>query len=158
MSVSTLILGGLQGMLDAYLAYGAKRIARGIGPTVKDPAALLVCAEAAATIDEAKTIFRRNAGALMAYAERGETPPLQERMKYKFQLAYAVERASLLATRLFKAAGASGIYVDNSPFARWLNDINAGRQHVNNQFEPAGRNWGSLMFGGSEADNRDRFL
>jgi hypothetical protein len=29
---------------------------------------------------------------------------------------------------------------------------------VNNQFEPAGRNWGSLMLGGSEADNRDRFL
>ena len=158
MSVSTLILGGLQGMLDAYLAYGAKRIARGIGPTAKDPVALLVCAETAATIDEAKTIFRRNAQELMAYAQRGDTPSLSERMKYKFQLAYAVERASLLANRLFKAAGASGIYVDNSPFARWLNDINAGRQHVNNQFEPAGRNWGSLMLGGSEADNRDRFL
>ena len=158
MSVSTLVLGGLQGMLDAYLAYGAKRIARGIGPTAKDPVALLVCAETAAVIDEAKNIFRRNAMALMAYAERREIPPLPERMKYKFQLAYAVERASVLANRLFKAAGASGIYVDNSPFARWLNDINAGRQHVNNQFEPAGRNWGSLMLGGSEADNRDRFL
>lgn len=158
MSVSTLILGGLQGMLDAYLAYGAKRIARGIGPTAKDPVALLVCAETAAIIDEAKNIFRRNATTLMAYAEKGETPPLQERLKYKFQLAYAVERASVLAGRLFKAAGASGIYVDSSPFARWLNDINAGRQHVNNQFEPAGRNWGSLMLGGSEADNRDRFL
>jgi 3-hydroxy-9,10-secoandrosta-1,3,5(10)-triene-9,17-dione monooxygenase len=158
MSVSTLILGGLQGMLDAYLAYGAKRTARGIGPTAKDPVALLVCAETAATIDEVTTVFRRNAQALMVYAVKGETPSLQERMQYKFQLAFAVERASVLAARLFKAAGASGIYVDNSPFARWLNDINAGRQHVNNQFEPAGRNWGSLMLGGSEADNRDRFL
>ena len=158
MSVSTLILGGLQGMLDAFLAYGAKRTARGIGPTARDPVAQLLCAEVAATVDECRTIFTRNARNLAAYAERSETPPLRERMGYKFQLAYAVERASTLAARLFKAAGASGIYVDNSPFARWLNDINAGRQHVNNQFEPAGRNWGSLMLGGSEADNRDRFL
>jgi 3-hydroxy-9,10-secoandrosta-1,3,5(10)-triene-9,17-dione monooxygenase len=158
MSVSTLILGGLQGMLDAFLIYGAKRIARGIGPTARDPVALLLCAETAATIDECKTIFRRNAAALTAYAERREIPPLQERMRYKFQLAFAVERASLLATRLFKAAGASGIYVDNSPFARWSADIAAGRQHVNNQFEPAGRNWGGLLLGISESENRDRFL
>jgi 3-hydroxy-9,10-secoandrosta-1,3,5(10)-triene-9,17-dione monooxygenase len=158
MSVSTLVFGGLQGMLDAYLAYGAKRTARGIGPTARDPVAQLICAETAATIDECHTIFTRNARNLMAYAERGETPPLQERMRYKFQVSFAVERASLLAARLFKAAGASGIYVDSSPFARWFADINAGRQHVNNQFEPAGRTWGAIMLGGSESENRDRFL
>jgi 3-hydroxy-9,10-secoandrosta-1,3,5(10)-triene-9,17-dione monooxygenase len=85
-------------------------------------------------------------------------PPLRERMQYKFQLAFAIERASLLGARLFKAAGASGIYVENTPFARLLADINAGRQHVNNQFEPAGRAWGGVMLGISESENRDRFL
>jgi 3-hydroxy-9,10-secoandrosta-1,3,5(10)-triene-9,17-dione monooxygenase len=158
LSVSTLIIGGLQGMLDAYLAYGRKRIARGIGPTVQDPVAQLLCAEAAVTIDECKLAFNRNIADLTAYAERGETPPLQERMRYKFQVSYAVERASLLANRIFKAAGASGIYVETSPFGRFLADINVGRQHVNNQYEPAGRNWGRVMLGGSEAENRDIFL
>jgi len=158
MSVSTLMIGGLQGMLDAYLAYGRKRIARGIGPTAQDPVAQLLCAEVAVTIDECKLAFNRNIAKLTDYAERGETPPLQERMHYKFQVAYAVERASVLAARIFKAAGASGIYVESSPFGRFLADINVGRQHVNNQFEPAGRNWGRVMLGGSEAENRDIFL
>jgi 3-hydroxy-9,10-secoandrosta-1,3,5(10)-triene-9,17-dione monooxygenase len=158
MSVSTLMVGGLQGMLDAYLAYGRKRIARGIGPTVQDPVAQLLCAEAAVTIEECKLAFNRNIAALVDYAERGKTPPLQDRMRFKFQVSYAVERMSLLAARIFKAAGASGIYVESSPFGRFLADINVGRQHVNNQFEPAGRNWGRVMLGGSEAENRDIFL
>ena len=157
-SVSTLVMGGLQAMLDAFRDYGAKRIARGIGATARDPVAQLLCAETAATLDEIKTIFRRNIANLEAYAERKEVPPLRERMQYKFQLAFAIERASLLAARLFKAAGASGIYVENTPFARLLADINAGRQHVNNQFEPAGRAWGGVMLGISESENRDRFL
>ncbi len=156
--VSTLVIGGLQGMLDAFTAYGAKRTARGIGPTARDPVAQLLCAETAAQIDESKTIFRRNAANLQAYAERGEIPPMRERMQYKFQLAFAVERASLLAARLFKAAGASGIYVENTPFARMLADINAGRSHVNNQFELYGRSWGAVLLGGSESEGRDRLL
>ena len=158
MSVSTLMIGGLQGMLDAYLAYGRKRVARGIGPTVRDPVVQLLVAEAAVLIDECKLGFDRNIASLTDYAERGETPSLQERMQYKFQVAYAVERVSVMANRLFKAAGATGIYVESSPFGRFLADINVGRQHVNNQYEPAGRNWGHVMLGGSEAENRDIFL
>ncbi|HXQ52201.1 MAG TPA: flavin-dependent monooxygenase [Stellaceae bacterium] len=157
-SVSTLVIGGLQGMLDAFIGYGLKRIARGIGPTAGDPVAQSLCAEAAVTIDECKIAFNRNIANLTAYAERGEVPPLQERLRYKFQVAFAVERASLLAARIFKAAGASGIYVENTPFARFLADINAGRQHVNNQIEAAARNWGRVMLGGAESENRDIFL
>lgn len=158
MSVSTLLIGGLQAMLDAFLSYGRKRVARGVGPTAMDPAAQLLVAEAAATIDECRTIFRRNIRNLMAYAERAEVPPLPERMHYKFQTSFAVERASLLAARLFKAAGASGIYVENSPLARLFADINTGRQHVNNLYEASGRNWGRIMLGGDASENRDRFL
>jgi 3-hydroxy-9,10-secoandrosta-1,3,5(10)-triene-9,17-dione monooxygenase len=158
MSVSTLLVGGLQAMLDAFLKYGRGRVGRGVGPTAMDPAAQLLVAETAAIIDECRTIFRRNIRNLMAYAERGAVPPLPERLHYKFQTSFAVERASLLAARLFKAAGASGIYVENSPLARLLADINAGRQHVNNLYEAAGRNWGRMMLGGSEAENRDRIL
>lgn len=35
MSVSVPVIGGLQAMLDAFLAYGARRVARGIGPTAR---------------------------------------------------------------------------------------------------------------------------
>jgi 3-hydroxy-9,10-secoandrosta-1,3,5(10)-triene-9,17-dione monooxygenase len=158
LSVSTLMIGGLQGMLDAFLAYAKGRVARGIGPTALDPAAQLAVAETQATIDECKAIFAINIAKLQSDAERGTLASIQERMKYKFHMSYAVERASLLAHRLYKAGGASGIYVESSPLSRYFNDINAGRQHVNNLYEAIGRGLGYLMMGGDEKENRDRFL
>ena len=158
LSVSTLMIGGLQGMLDTFLAYAKGRVARGIGPTTLDPSAQLTVAEAQATIDECEAIFAVNIAKITADAERGVTASIQERMKYKFHMSYAVERASLLAHRIFKAAGATGVYVENSPLSRYFNDINAGRQHVNNLYEAIGRGLGYLMLGGDEKENRDRYL
>jgi 3-hydroxy-9,10-secoandrosta-1,3,5(10)-triene-9,17-dione monooxygenase len=158
LSVSTLLVGGLQGMLDEFLRYARGRVARGIGPTQMDPVAQLVIAEVQATIDECKLMFAHNIALATGYAERNEMASIAERSKYKFHMAYAVERASVLAHRLFKAAGATGIYIENSPLARMLGDINAGRQHVNNLYEAIGRQWGFLMLGGDEKLNRDRFL
>jgi hypothetical protein len=48
---------------------------------------------------------------------------------------------------LFKATGGIGIYADQ-PFGRMLTDINAGRQHISNQFEQVGRAFASVMLGG----------
>jgi 3-hydroxy-9,10-secoandrosta-1,3,5(10)-triene-9,17-dione monooxygenase len=48
---------------------------------------------------------------------------------------------------LFKATGGIGIYADQ-PFGRMLADINAGRQHISNQFEQVGRAFASVMLGG----------
>ena len=56
------------------------------------------------------------------------------------------ERCSLLAARLFKAAGTAGIAAD-LPFGRILADITVGRQHISNQFEIAGRSYGAFLFG-----------
>jgi 3-hydroxy-9,10-secoandrosta-1,3,5(10)-triene-9,17-dione monooxygenase len=158
MSVSTPAIGALKAMLDGFVGYGAKRVARGIGPTAMDPVAQLVVAETTTMIDEVSTTIRKNSLELMDYAARSEVPPLAKRMAYKFQGSYAVERASNLANRMFKASGASGMYTDATSFGRIYADISAARQHVNNQFEPAGRNWGRVMLGGNEGDNPDMFL
>ena len=75
-----------------------------------------------------------------------ETPPLKQRVEYKFHNAVVAERCSLLASRLFKAAGTAGIAAD-LPFGRILNDITVGRQHISNQFEQAGKSYGAFLFG-----------
>jgi 3-hydroxy-9,10-secoandrosta-1,3,5(10)-triene-9,17-dione monooxygenase len=103
-------------------------------------------AEVAAGIDEMRTILFRNLDNLRAYAERGELPPLRERIAYKFHSALVGERCSILAARLFKAAGGAALYND-LPFGRILADITAGRQHVSNQHDATGRNLGAAMFG-----------
>jgi 3-hydroxy-9,10-secoandrosta-1,3,5(10)-triene-9,17-dione monooxygenase len=143
--VSTPALGALQGMLDTFLRYGSVRVARG-ARAVDDPSVQLVVAEVAAAIDEMRSILFRNLDRLRDYAERGELPPLRDRIAYKFHSALVGERCSVLAARLFKAAGGAGLYTD-LPFGRVLADITAGRQHISNQYDSIGRNLGAAMFG-----------
>jgi 3-hydroxy-9,10-secoandrosta-1,3,5(10)-triene-9,17-dione monooxygenase len=145
--VSTGAIGALQGMLDAYLDYGKKRIGRASGtPASEDAVVQQLCAETAVAIDEMKTILHRNFKVLEGYAARGEMPPLKLRVEYKFHNAVVAERCSLLASRLFKAAGTAGIAAD-LPFGRIMSDITVGRQHISNQFEQAGRSYGAFLFG-----------
>ena len=144
--VSTGAIGALQGMLDAYLDYGKKRISRQSGtPASEDAVDPAACAEIAVAIDEMKTILHRNFARWKRYAARGEMPPLKQRIEYKFHNAVVAERCSLLASRLFKAAGTAGIAAD-LPFGRILSDITVGRQHISNQFEH-GRSYGAALFG-----------
>jgi len=145
--VSTGAIGALQGMLNAYLDYGKKRISRLSGtPTSEDPLIQQTCAEVACALDEMKTILHRNFRNLETYAARGEMPPLKLRMEYKFHNAWVAERCTQLAARLFKATGTVGIFEDQ-PYGRILADINTARQHISNQFEANGRSYGAALFG-----------
>jgi 3-hydroxy-9,10-secoandrosta-1,3,5(10)-triene-9,17-dione monooxygenase len=139
-------IGALQGMLNDFRAYAGPRMRLGGRRTVEDPDALLAVGEADHAIDEMKLLLHRNVRNLAAYAERGEVPPQHERLKYKFQMATATERCRALAARLFQAAGGAGLYSQHR-FGRILADINAGRQHVTNQHEMHGREWGRHLLG-----------
>ncbi|MPZ59418.1 MAG: flavin-dependent monooxygenase [Rhizobiales bacterium] len=144
--VSTAVIGALQGMLIAVIDNSRRRITLGGLKTAEDADAQLVCADTAAAIDEATATLHRNFHALEGYAERGDPPPLALRLQYKYQSAAVVERCSLLAARLFKLTGGSGLY-DEQPFGRLLADINAARQHNANQYEITARNWGTALLG-----------
>lgn len=148
--VSTGAIGALQGMLNAYIDYGKKRISRLTGqPASEDAVIQITCAEVACGLDEMKTILHRNFSVLEEYVARGEMPPLKLRMEYKFHNAWVAERCTLLAARLFKATGTVGIFED-MPFGRILADINVARQHISNQFEANGRSFGATLFGDVE--------
>ena len=149
--ISTAALGALQGMLDALVDYSKTRATRAGGRAAENPFVQLVCAETAAAIDEMKGTLHRNFLSLHTYAERGETPPLAERMRYKFQSTAVTERATVLAARMFKATGAAGLS-DALPFGGVLADLMAGRQHISNQYEYVGSSWGAVMLG---AENKD---
>ena len=144
--ISTAALGALQGMLNAFLNYGKTRVTRAGGRSAENPFVQLLCAETAAAIDEMTSTLHRNFRNLHAYARRGETPPLEERLRYKFQSTEVTERCTLLAARIFKATGAAGL-AEGLPFGGILADLMAGRQHISNQYEYVGSSWGGVMFG-----------
>jgi 3-hydroxy-9,10-secoandrosta-1,3,5(10)-triene-9,17-dione monooxygenase len=149
--ISTAALGALQGLLNALLDYSKTRVTRAGGRSAENPFVQLLCAETAAAVDEMKTILHRNFRNLHAYAARGETPPLEERLRYKFQSTVVTERCTLLAARIFKATGAAGL-LEDLPFGAVLADLMAARQHISNQYEHVGSSWGGVMFG---LENRD---
>jgi 3-hydroxy-9,10-secoandrosta-1,3,5(10)-triene-9,17-dione monooxygenase len=152
--ISTAALGALQGMLNAFLDYGKTRVTRAGGRSAENPFVQLLCAETAAAIDEMTNTLHRNFRNLHAYARRGETPPLEERLRYKFQSTEVTERCTLLAARIFKATGAAGL-AEGLPFGGILADLMAGRQHISNQYEYVGSSWGGVMFG---LENKDLML
>jgi 3-hydroxy-9,10-secoandrosta-1,3,5(10)-triene-9,17-dione monooxygenase len=149
--VSTAGLGALQAMLTALIDYSRERITRAGGRAAENPFVQLVCAEAAAAIEQMRAILHRNFRVLQDYADRGETPPLVLRLQYKFQSSAVIERCTRLAARLFKASGAGGLS-DELPFGRILADLMAARQHISNQYEFYGGNWGGVMFGLANKD------
>jgi 3-hydroxy-9,10-secoandrosta-1,3,5(10)-triene-9,17-dione monooxygenase len=149
--ISTAALGALQGMLDALLDYGRTRVTRAGGSAAENPFVQLACAETAAALDEMKSTLHRNFKNLHAYAGCGETPPLAERLQYKFQSTEVTERCTQLAARIFKATGASGLF-EQLPFGGVLADIMAARAHISNQFEHVGSSWGAVMFGRENKD------
>ncbi len=140
--VSNAAVGALKGMLDGLTAELRERG----GPRRPDPDIDLVCAEAATAIDEARAVLARNFARLADHAERGETPPIEERLQVKYQLALNTERCRVAASRLLAATGAAGLY-DRHPYGRIVADITAGRQHITNNVALHARDWGQVMLG-----------
>jgi 3-hydroxy-9,10-secoandrosta-1,3,5(10)-triene-9,17-dione monooxygenase len=95
-----------------------------------------------------KLVLDRDLKTLWEFAEHDDPPTIDLRQKFKFQSAAVSHRCAELAARLTRATGAAGIY-DEQPFGQLLADINAGRQHIANQFEMIGRNWGAAILGGN---------
>ena len=145
-AVSTGAIGGLQGMVNAFIDYGSKRVSVTGAKTVFNPEATLALAEARAGIDEMRATLRRNFTRMAEYAENDSKPPLDDRMLFKFQCTSVVKRCATLALPLFEAAGGSGIF-ETQPFGRFYTDIVAMGNHVANDFRSAGRNWGGVMMG-----------
>jgi 3-hydroxy-9,10-secoandrosta-1,3,5(10)-triene-9,17-dione monooxygenase len=149
--VSASGIGALQAMLDALIEHSRERVTRAGGRAAENPVVQLLCADTAAAIDEMRATLHRNFATLHDYARRGDTPPLELRLQYKFQSSAVIERCTLLAARIFKATGAAGLS-DGLPFGRILADLNAARQHISNQYEHYGGNWGAVMLGSENKD------
>jgi 3-hydroxy-9,10-secoandrosta-1,3,5(10)-triene-9,17-dione monooxygenase len=144
--VSTAGIGALQAMLAALIDFSRDRVSRAGGRLAENPFVQLLCAETVAAIDEMRTTLHRNFATLHDYARRSETPPLELRLQHKFQSSAVIERCTLLASRIFKSTGAAGLS-DELPFGRILADLMAARQHISNQYDYYGSNWGAAMFG-----------
>jgi 3-hydroxy-9,10-secoandrosta-1,3,5(10)-triene-9,17-dione monooxygenase len=144
-SVSTSAVGAAQGALDVYRENAAHHVsASDRSRAAADPAAQILCAKAAATLDEVRLVLYRNMDEMMALARAGEDIPVARRVQFKYESARAVARCVEVVDELFAASGGRAIFLQH-PLLRYFLDIHAVRAHYANNPDKPGRNFGAVQ-------------
>lgn len=154
-SVSTSAIGAAEGALRAYRDAAAKRIAASDGAKVaEDPSTQIVCARAAAAIDEVRLVLHRNMDELMALVRAEQDIPVDRRVALRYDSSNAVVKCVEVVDALFTASGGRAIF-EGSPIQRFFLDVHAARAHYANNPDKPGRNAGGVQLG---LKNQDYFL
>ncbi|WP_213004091.1 flavin-dependent monooxygenase [Parahaliea maris] len=154
-AVCSSAIGALRGVTDSYIEVNRNRVGLNDGNKIAtDPDAQMALAEAMATVDECETIMFRNFDRMLGSASQGETLPIEERIRMRYDAARVGARCAEAINALFIACGAQGIHRGHPLNRAWL-DINAGRTHVANNPFKFGRNFGGTLMG---QPNSDYFL
>lgn len=146
-SVSTSALGIARAALDFYLGVTAKKVGAADGsPAAKDPGTQLSVARAASKLDKSVLVLHRNFDQLMAYAERGEVAPIDERVAWRWDSSEAVSDCVEIVDVLFANCGGRALFT-SSPIHRMFCDVHGARAHFANRPEKSGRNYGAVQLG-----------
>jgi 3-hydroxy-9,10-secoandrosta-1,3,5(10)-triene-9,17-dione monooxygenase len=151
-AVSSACIGGLQGAVNTFRESASRQVSRNmLGRTADDPSAQVIIAEASAAVDHLKLTLARNMDAMIAYAERGEAAPIEDRLLYRYQSSQVPEICAQHVSKLLKSCGGSGVYLTH-PVQRYFLDIHTARSHVANNVDMVGRNFGGVLLG---LENKD---
>lgn len=150
-SISTSSLGGLRGMLDAFLAANGERTSMMAQRIAEDPHVRDLCATVDADLAAMWRVLEGDLAEMSAAAERGEESSLARRRVFRLNATRVADRCFHHGANLLRAAGAAALY-RGSPLLRYFNDMLAARQHAANQYELHARNDGAALFGLGEED------
>lgn len=151
-SVSTPAIGMALGALGSFTDTAKARVSQATGQKVTENISTLeVTARAASAIEETRAVLHRNMEQLMGYAESGAKPPLETRVRFRYDSTNAVQRCLEAVDALFTCSGGRAIFVDN-PINRFWQDIHACRAHFANNPDKPGRNWGGVQLGMRNTD------
>ena len=102
---------------------------------------------AGARIDAARLVARNDCLLGQEYAAAGKVMPMEEKLRIKRNLAYAVTLCTEALDTLHSVAGAIGIY-DGYPIQRLFRDAHALAGHFSFAFDAHGSSWGLVALGG----------
>ncbi|OPG09681.1 3-hydroxy-9,10-secoandrosta-1,3,5(10)-triene-9,17-dione monooxygenase oxygenase subunit [Microbispora sp. GKU 823] len=128
------------------------RLSLGGGRFAEDQFAQVAVARAASEIDAAILQTDRNVREMYEHAVRGETIPVELRLRVRRDQVRATERALEAIDILFKTAGGNSLSRGN-PIERAWRDAHAGSVHVANDVERALAMYGKGEFGLAVEDN-----
>ena len=104
-------------------------------------------AAAGAKVDAARLIIRADCQDGQRIAEDNRTPTIEEKLRFKRNVAYAMELCNEAVDTLHALAGANGIY-DRYPIQRIFRDQHALTGHIGFSWDAQGVPWGLVALGG----------
>jgi alkylation response protein AidB-like acyl-CoA dehydrogenase len=149
--VATPALGMVQGAIDDF-AHWATSHARVSGSALaanslaQVPHVQTRLAEAAALLDCALLLMRRDAREVEECARRGEEPPLESRLRNRRDHAYVARLMVSAIDLLFEPLGAHALPL-SSPIQRAWRDVHAAAHHVTVDFHTNGAMYGQWRLG-----------
>ncbi len=145
--VGATVLGLAQGAFDTYLEETRTRLAKYSGQRVADFSTIQVkIAEAAASINAARTTLFANCDEAYRIAEAGDVPTIEQKVRYRSEGAFAATLCIRAVDLLFTASGGGGLY-DKNPLSRTFRDIHAGVAHITQNWDANATMYGRLALG-----------
>jgi 3-hydroxy-9,10-secoandrosta-1,3,5(10)-triene-9,17-dione monooxygenase len=145
--LSGVALGLAEGAWDDHVGALRGKTSQYTGAKVGEFQAVQIhLAESSAAIDSARRIMQGNTAEAMAYAERGEIPPIEVKAKYRRDGAYSVGLCVDAIDRINRLSGGGGIYLRN-PVQRAFRDVHALAAHIAFNMDVAGTTFGRVAVG-----------
>ena len=107
-------------------------------------------ARAGAMVDAARLAIRADCFEAERIAEESRVPTVEEKLRFKRNVAYAMERCTEAVDLLHALAGANGIY-DRYPIQRLFRDQHALAAHIGFSWDAQGAPWALVALGGEFA-------
>jgi len=140
-------LGIAKGAVEHYVGATRTRLGTYSSKSLADFQTIqLHVAEAAALIDAAEALLLKDCAEAMRFAEAHRVPPIEDKVRWRRDGAYATRLCTAAIDVIFTAAGGGAIYESN-PIQRAWRDIHAASAHFAVNWDANGTTYGRVALG-----------
>jgi 3-hydroxy-9,10-secoandrosta-1,3,5(10)-triene-9,17-dione monooxygenase len=141
-------VGNAQAALDLTIELVKERSTNYTAMRMRDfQAVQLRVSRAGAMLDAARLCIRTDCLDAERIAQAGRAPTLEDKLRFKRNVAYAMERCTEAVDTLHALAGANGIY-DRYPIQRLFRDQHALAAHIGFSWDAQAGPWALVAMGG----------
>jgi len=141
-------VGNAQAALDLTIEAIKERSTSYTAMRMRDfQAVQLRVAAAGARVDAARLVIRTDCLDADRIAHEGRAPSLEEKLRFKRNVAWAMDQCTAAVDELHALAGANGIY-DRYPIQRLFRDQHALGAHIGFSWDAQGGPWALVAMGG----------
>jgi 3-hydroxy-9,10-secoandrosta-1,3,5(10)-triene-9,17-dione monooxygenase len=145
--IASVSLGIAKGAIEQFVAATRSKLGTYTGRSLADFSTMQVhVAEAAALADAAEAVMLRDCAEAMRFAEASKVPPMEDKVRWRRDGAYAALLCSKAVDIIFAAAGGGAIYETN-PLQRAFRDIHAANGHFGVNWDANAINYGRVALG-----------